>query len=291
MAAWKRKVAEFGLTVAGVEFNGQASYLTLRGPDEERAKEFLAGEFVDRELYYVVVETPDGVWGVDIEGLYLENLRPWQLEADSADCRVPAGSIAGPSSAVQSTMRGKHNNFLVWVGCGRCEHRWIDGVRYQDKTLTRCPNCRARNLVDSSNITMYLIDDSPQPTSPLSTSGSAAPDHSADEERRAQVSARLASLMDANQRHFGSLPDEQKALASDWRQLDAIIAGAVTGWESPPDWLARVLEIRKIGHQLNREGGVRLMTETIAQAERVSEFQLIEAVIPLFWQGIGEWRG
>jgi hypothetical protein len=55
---------------------------------------------------------------------------------------------------------------------------------------------------------------------------------------------------------------------------------AVTGWESPPDWLARVLEIRKIGPQLNREGGIRLMTETIAQAEQVSESRLIEAVIP-----------
>jgi hypothetical protein len=52
-----------------------------------------------------------------------------------------------------------------------------------------------------------------------------------------------------------------------------------------PDWLARVLEIRKIGPQLNREGGIRLMTETIAQAERVSESRLIEAVIPLLGQG------
>jgi hypothetical protein len=42
--------------------------------------------------------------------------------------------------------------------------------------------------------------------------------------------------MDANQQHFCGLTDEQKALA--------------------PDWLARVLEIRKIGHQLNGEGGV-----------------------------------
>ena len=66
----------------------------------------------------------------------------------------------------------------------------------------------------------------------------------------------------------------------------------MTGWESAPDWLARVLEIRKIGHQLNSEGGVRLMTETITQADRISgKSRLIEAVIPLFWQGIGEWRG
>ena len=65
----------------------------------------------------------------------------------------------------------------------------------------------------------------------------------------------------------------------------------MTGWESPPDWLARVIEIRSIGHQLNREGGSRLMTETIAQAERVSQSRLIGAVIPLFWEGIGDWHG
>lgn len=45
----------------GVEYNGQASYLTLAGPDAERAKDFLRNESVDRELYYIVVETPDGV--------------------------------------------------------------------------------------------------------------------------------------------------------------------------------------------------------------------------------------
>jgi DNA-directed RNA polymerase subunit RPC12/RpoP len=290
MESWKRKVAEFGLTVAGVEFNGNGTYLTLNGRDAERAKEFLLGESVDRELYYIVAETPDGVWGIDIEGLYLENLRPWQLETTSVDCRVPAGGIAGSPDSVQMAMRGSHNNFLVWVGCGRCSHRWIDGVRYQNETLTRCPECGARNLVDSSNIRMYVVDE-PRSVSPLSSGFSAKPDYSATEERRAQVAARLAELIDANQQHFAGLTEEQKSLASNWRQLDAIISGAVTGWESPPGWLARVIEIRSIGHQLNREGGSRLMTETIAQAERVSQSRLIGAVIPLFWEGIGDWHG
>jgi len=290
MESWKRKVAEFGLTVAGVEFNGKATYLTLNGPDAERAKEFLEGESIDRKLYYIVVETPDGVWGIDIEGLYLENLRPWQLEIESVDCRVPAGSVAGSTSGVQMAMRGSHNNFLVWVGCGRCSRRWIDGVRYQTTTLTRCPECGARNLVDSSNIQVYLVDE-PRSASPLSGGFSEEPDYSANEERRAQIAARLAELMDANQQHFADLTEEQKSLASNWRQIDAIISRAVTGWESPPDWLARVIEIRSIGHQLNREGGSRLMTEMIAQAERVSKSRLIGAVIPLFWEGIGDWQG
>src|SRR5439155_6170522 len=57
---WNRRVAEAGFTVRGVEYNGQASYLTLAGPDAERAKAFLRNEYVDRELYYIVVETPDG---------------------------------------------------------------------------------------------------------------------------------------------------------------------------------------------------------------------------------------
>ncbi len=46
--------------------------------------------------------------------------------------------------------------------CGRCEHRWTDRVRYQNKTLSRCPSCGARNLVDSSNVRVYDRPDGPR---------------------------------------------------------------------------------------------------------------------------------
>ncbi|HEY2694258.1 MAG TPA: hypothetical protein VGJ45_02240 [Pseudonocardiaceae bacterium] len=287
MQSWQRKVAQAGLTVRGVEYNGQASYLTLAGSDAEQAKSFLRDEYVDRELYYIVVETPDGVWGLDIEGLYLEQLRPWQLDIGSAECGVPAGSIAGNPKSVDLAAQGRVDNFLVWVGCGRCEHRWADGVRYQNRTLTRCPSCGTTNLVDSSNVQVYLYDEGPTPSSQLSTSLSdeSAVAHSAEE--RARMAGRVAELIDANQEHYSELTDEQKAQFTDWRHLDAVISGG----EAPPDWLSRAVELRSIGHQLNREGGSRLMRETAAQADNLSKYHTVLGVIALFWDSIGDWEG
>jgi hypothetical protein len=284
---WKRRVADAGLTVRGVEYNGQATYLTLAGPDAERAKAFLRGESVDRELYYIVVETPDGAWGLDIEGLYLEQLRPWQLDTGSAEYQVPAGSFAGNPRSVELAKLGKVDNFLVWVGCGRCAHRWADGVRYQNRTLTRCPSCGAKNLVDSSNVEVYPVDQQPKPSSPLSASPSGQAAYSGSEQQRAQIARRIAELVDATQVHYGELTGEQKAQATDWHQLDAIISSG----ESPPGWISPPVELRSIGHQLNREGGIRLMRETAAQADRLSTYHHVLGVIDLFWDRIGDWQG
>jgi hypothetical protein len=284
---WKRRVAAAGLTVLGVENNGQATYLTLGCPDPERAKAFLRDESVDRELFYLVVETPDGAWGLDIEGLYLERLRPWQLDTQSADYRVPAGSFAGSPRGAELAMRGKVDNFLVWVGCGQCAHRWADGVRYQNLTMTRCPSCGARNLVDSSNVKVYEVDQEPRPSSPLSSSPGQQIADFGSEQQRAQTARRIAELVDANQVHYSELTDEQKAQATDWRHLDAIISSG----QSPPDWISRAVELRSIGHQLNRDGGIRLMREAATQADRLSRFHVVLGVIDLFWDRIGDWQG
>ena len=283
---WNRRVADAGLTVRGVEYNGQASYLTLAGSDAERAKAFLGNEFVDRELYYIVVETPDGTWGLDIEGLYLEQLRPWQLDTGSAEYEVPAGSFAGNSHGAELAKLGRVDNFLVWIGCGRCAHRWADGVRYQNRTLTRCPSCGAKNLVDSSNVEVVLVDEQPGPSSPLSTSSSVPTAYSGSEQQRERIARRIAELVDANQVHYGELSEEQQKQFTDWRHLDAIISSG----DPPPDWIGRGVELRSIGHQLNREGGIRLMRETAAEADRVSTYHVVLEVITLFWDSIGDWQ-
>jgi len=41
---------------------------------------------VDKKLYYIEVETPEGAWGMDIEGLYLVRLLPWQKNISLAKC-------------------------------------------------------------------------------------------------------------------------------------------------------------------------------------------------------------
>ncbi|MGW4141449.1 hypothetical protein ACWELV_32435 [Streptomyces mirabilis] len=287
MDHWKRRVAEAGLTVRGVEYNGQASYLTLAGSDAERAKVFLRDEHVDRKLYYIVVETLDGVWGLDIDGLYLEHLRPWQMDTGSAEYQVPAGSVAGNPHSVNLAMQGTVDNFLVWIGCGRCAHRWADGVRYQNRTLTRCPSCGAKNLVDSSNVQVVLVDERPRPSSPLSSSLSEQSAYTGIEQQRAQIARRIAELVDANQVHYGELTEEQQSRFTDWHHLDAVISSG----EAPPDWISRAVELRSIGHQLNREGGTRLMQETAAQADRLSKCHTVLGVIVLFWDSIGDWQG
>lgn len=280
-------VGEAGLAVRAVEYNGQASYLTLAGPDAETAKDFLRNQSVDRELYYIVVETPDGVWGLDIEGLYLERLRPWQMETGSAEYRVPAGSVAGHPRQVGLAGRGAVDNFLVWVECARCAHSWIDGVRYQDETLTRCPSCEAKHLVDSSNVEVHLFDQRPGPSSPLSTSLGEQAAHGVSEQQRAETARRIAELVDAGRAHYWKLTEEQKAQAMDWRHLDALIS---TGG-SPPGWISAPVEIRTIGHELNRQGGTRLMRETAAQADALgAHHDVVLNAISLFWERIGDWE-
>jgi hypothetical protein len=285
---WKRRVANAGLTVRGLEYDQGATYLTLTGPDPERAKEFLRGESVDRQLFYIVVETPDGVWGTDIEGPYLEKLRPWQLETNkAADCEVPAGSFAGSPKGAGLAKHGRVDNFLVWVHCGKCTHTWADGVRYQDKTMTRCPSCRAKNLVDSSNVHVYDIDETPEPTSSLSMPFSQAA-RAGDEPRREQTARRVKELIMTMYTNRTALTDEEKKLTTDWRYLDSVLSGG----EDPPGWLAPSVELRSIGHQLNREGGARLMRETATQADGMTESEgTVLGVMDLFWHGIGAWRG
>jgi hypothetical protein len=284
---WQQRVAGAGLTIRGLERNGGSMYLTLTGPDPERAKEFLLGEYVDRELFYIVVETPDGAWGTDIEGLYLERLRPWQLETGAADCQVPAGTVTGNVKSADLAKQGVVDNFLVRVCCGRCEHRWTDGVRYQNKTLTRCPSCGARNLVDSSNVTVYNGPDGPRPTSSLSLPFSEA-GHAGDDRQREQTARRIAELMKAVSAGRAALTEEQAQSTRNWRELDSILSSD----EEPPDWARPAVELRSIGHQLNREGGAKLMRETATQADGLTEhYGTVLRVIDLYWSGIGAWQG
>jgi hypothetical protein len=160
-------------------------------------------------------------------------------------------------------------------------------VRYQNRTLTICPSCGAKNLVDSSNVQVYLSREQPRPSSPLSTSLSEQSAYSGSEQQRSQIARRIAELVDANQVHYGELTEEQKARFTDWRHLDAVLSSG----EPPPDWISRAVELRSIGHQLNREGGARLMRETAAQADRRSTYHAVLGVIVLFWDSIGDWRG
>jgi hypothetical protein len=152
--AFQRRLDDAGLTLIGQRVNGGNTYVTLRGDDPEAAKAFLRKEPVTRDFYYVVVETPDGVWGTDVNTLYLEKLRPWQRDAGAAECDATIEALIDGHHNLITAAQGIMDNFLVEVSCGRCAQHWIDGVRYRAPTLVRCPACGTANRVDSSAITV-----------------------------------------------------------------------------------------------------------------------------------------
>jgi hypothetical protein len=47
-------------------------YEVHRGPDAASAREFLAGKQVSKPHHYVIVETPQGNYGRDKDGIYKE---------------------------------------------------------------------------------------------------------------------------------------------------------------------------------------------------------------------------
>jgi hypothetical protein len=124
----------------------------------ETARSFLLGRDVTDVCYYVVVETEEGVWGRDVNGLYLERLREWQTDLDSADCVAGTRMVTayGTAFGVEAAAQGKADNFILTVQCGSCGREWLDGVRYQNDTIVRCPDCGRRNRFDSRKIGMYF---------------------------------------------------------------------------------------------------------------------------------------
>jgi hypothetical protein len=95
------------------------------------------------------VETPEGDWGLDIDGLYLEQLIPFQLDINSAGCEGIICGMPTPAS-LQYAANGVTDNFVVKVKCGKCSNKWEDGIRYKNITVVRCPRCNSLNKVDSS---------------------------------------------------------------------------------------------------------------------------------------------
>ena len=138
------------------EQSQDSTYEIYKGKDAESAKEFLMKKRVDERQYYIVVETPEGNWGMDVKGLYLERLLPFQKNVDSAKC---SGTICCMPDmfALQMAARGINDNFIATVECGQCSHQWQDGFRYQNVTVVKCPKCKTLNKADSGNFTVVLI--------------------------------------------------------------------------------------------------------------------------------------
>jgi len=138
----------------GKRTNPAGTYEDYRGTDAESAKVFLLTKKTSLPQYYIRVETQDGNWGMDKEGLYLERLLPWQMDVSKVSVQGEH-DFSHSIFSVAMAKKGITDNFVLGVTCGKCQHKWHDGVRYQATTAVKCPNCKTLNKVDTTNISIY----------------------------------------------------------------------------------------------------------------------------------------
>ncbi|MDR0725205.1 MAG: hypothetical protein LBF59_04255 [Prevotellaceae bacterium] len=139
----------------GKEVKGKYTYEYYGAKSAKDARQFLSSCEVTQPLYYVQVETPEGVWGKDIEGLFLAELLPYQKNLSLAQCEGTFGSFSINNATMAA--RGLTDNFVAETICGSCGAKWRDGLRYNNTTIVRCPECKKYNSVDTSNFNVHIM--------------------------------------------------------------------------------------------------------------------------------------
>jgi hypothetical protein len=126
---------------------GKSTYEVHQGDTADAARQFLLKKQMTAPCYYVVVETPEGNWGLDVNGLYLESLLPWQSDLSKADVVGRAAEGLGSVDSAKAASLGYADNWIHGVICGKCGCEWLDGLRLNKDTVVRCPKCTAMNRV------------------------------------------------------------------------------------------------------------------------------------------------
>jgi hypothetical protein len=106
------------------------------------------------------------------------------------------------------------------------------------------------------------------------------------ESKEVRLARRLATAAESLDRRYSYLTQEQKNLLHDEGFLDSLISSP-----SPlADWVRDAVEIRAIGHDLYRAGGMRALQET---HQRILELGVAHRVaartVEQYWGGIGDW--
>jgi hypothetical protein len=102
---------------------------------------------VTEPFYYIQVETPEGVWGRDKDGLYLAGLLPFQKDLSLQQCKASTLTMPG-FNEMALVSKGVADNVIVTLACGSCGKEWKDGVRMNSGTIAKCPACKKYNLVE-----------------------------------------------------------------------------------------------------------------------------------------------
>lgn len=130
----------------------QYTYEYYRASESEEAKYFLEQTEVTLPLYYVMVETPEGKWGRDKDGIFLEGLLDFQSNLSLAQCQAETATFPLRMEDLQMAANKITDNYLLSVTCGSCGYQWKDGVAYRSKTIVKCPECGKYNLTNTENI-------------------------------------------------------------------------------------------------------------------------------------------
>lgn len=137
------------LTALGIRSQGQYTYEYYRAESVKEAKYFLEQTEVFKPFYYVMVETPQGKWGRDKDGLFLEQLCAFQHNLSLARCEASASIMPVRMADMQMAANKITDNYLLSVTCGKCGFEWEDGVGYRTKTVVKCPECGTYNIVNT----------------------------------------------------------------------------------------------------------------------------------------------
>lgn len=143
------------LPLLRMEVKGRHTYACYAAASAEAARRFLSFAEVTKPHYYVQVETPEGVWGRDKEGLYLVELLAYQTRLSLVQCEGRYTEFS--SASVLLAARGVTDNFVSGIICGACGQEWQDGLRYHNKTAVQCPRCKQYNGIDTSNININVL--------------------------------------------------------------------------------------------------------------------------------------
>ena len=107
------------------------------------------------------------------------------------------------------------------------------------------------------------------------------------EDEGTRLARRLAKAAESANRRYSYLTEEQKNLLLDNGFLDSLFSSP-----SPlADWVRDVVEIRAVGHEIYRSGGMRALQEA---HQRVMElglnYRIAARTVEQYWDGIGDWR-
>ncbi|MCR6481707.1 hypothetical protein M8542_02650 [Amycolatopsis sp. OK19-0408] len=97
---------------------------------------------------------------------------------------------------------------------------------------------------------------------------------------------RVAELAVADHRAHLALTDKQRKQWHDRQYLDHLAGSG----EQPEKHLRAVVELRAIGHQLDKGGGINLMIAVAERAEVLAGANILRD-IEICWDGIGDWMG